>query len=165
MLTCTRTEAPAHLAEVVDCLWELHGEWRSGDDYLLPNIGVDIAIRMEGTIEVFWDGGWRLISDRVAIGSLDRAVALRQPGPLWVIGIRLAPVCASLLSTKASELRNRILPLSDLAPDLDASIERFALALRARRAKIADLFRILEGLPQTSPDGRTVKKLNRSAGQ
>jgi hypothetical protein len=39
-----------------------------------------------------------------------------------VIGIRLAPGCASVLRTKASELRNRILPLSDLAPDLDASI-------------------------------------------
>jgi AraC-like DNA-binding protein len=166
MLTCSRTQTPAQLADAVDCLWELRGHWRSGDDYLLPDVGIDIAIRMEGTIEVFGAAGWRRISDRVAIGSLDRAVTLRQPGPLWVIGIRLAPGCASVLGVKASELRNRIVQLSDLAPDLDASIERFACALGARQAKVADLFGILEGLQQTRPDGAilyTIRHLSRGA--
>lgn len=153
MLTCTRTEAPAHLTELVDCVWELRGEWRSGNDYLLPNVGIDIAIRIEGTIKVFRDGGWRQIADRVVIGSLDRATALRQPGPLHVVGIRLAPGCASLLGVRASELRNRILPLFDLAPDLDASIDGFTVALKARRGKVGDLFRLLEGQPRTRTDG------------
>lgn len=153
MLTCTRTEVPAHLADLVDCLWELRGEWRSGNDYLLPSVCVDIAIRMEGTIEVFRDGGWQRIPDRVTIGSQDRVITLRQPGRLWVIGIQLTPGCASVLGRKASELRNQILPLSDLAPDLDGSIEGFSLGLRARRAKVADLFRILEGRSQARADG------------
>lgn len=152
MITCIQTEAPVHLADFVHCLWELRGEW-SGNDYLLPSVCIAIAIRMDGNIEVLRDGGWQRIPDRVTIGSQDRVITLRQPGPLWVVGIQLAPGCASVLGGKASELRNRILPLADLAPDLDASIEGFTLALRSRQAKVADLFRIFEGRPQAPADG------------
>src|ERR1051326_3550865 len=56
---------------------ELDGEWHSGIDSLLPDVGVDVVTRVGGTIATFQDERWTRLPDRAVIGSLGRAILLR----------------------------------------------------------------------------------------
>src|SRR5262245_14282485 len=122
---CSWAAPPAHLATVIEGAWELHGDWR-GADYLLPDTSLDVVVRLEGEIETFHKNVWTRLPSCAVIGSLSQAAPLRQCGRVHVVGVRIMPAQAIRLGAKASELRDRIVSLADMAPKLEASVIAFA---------------------------------------
>jgi AraC-like DNA-binding protein len=143
---------PAPLRAVVAYAWEHSGEWLAPDDILLPDVGIDIALRICGEATVRLGGAWEPFPRRVVVGSLSRAIRFRHWGWTHTVGIRLAPGSATLLGAPAAALRSIVCGLEEIAPALDRRLATFSMRLAAGDASAEDLWASLLPLPAARTD-------------
>ena len=115
-------QPPRELRAHLDHVWEVRGEWRGGADWLLPDVGADVSLRIGGAAEVWSGGRWSSLSARTVVGSLRHAVPLRYAGWARTLGLRLPAGTAALLGVTPAELCGVIAPLGDVAPALDRAL-------------------------------------------
>jgi AraC-like DNA-binding protein len=128
MLHSHSLPAPAPLARHVDCVWRLTGRAEEGMRFpILPDVaGADVVLLLGEPVRLIEDGRARPLPGRFVVGGLGRAMLLEPVGVVDVLGIHLPPACACLLGTSAASLRERVLPLAEAAPGLDAALSAWA---------------------------------------
>ncbi|WNG41004.1 AraC family transcriptional regulator [Archangium violaceum] len=128
MLHSHSLPAPAPLARHVECVWRLTGQAEKDLRVpILPDVaGADVVLQLGEPGRLVEEGQVRPLPERFVVGGLGRALLLEPVGAVDVLGIHLPPACACLLGTSAAALRERVLPLAQVAPGLDAALAEWA---------------------------------------
>src|SRR4051794_20635922 len=113
---------PPALAPFVRCIWRLHGTGGAGSaEPIIPDGRAEIIVNVgDPFIRHMPDGTWHRQPLRLVAGQLTRALTLEPSGRIDIWGIRFHPWCAAtFLGASASELRDRLFSLDDVARPLD----------------------------------------------
>jgi AraC-like DNA-binding protein len=174
---------PPALAPFARCIWRLHGSGTAGSaEPIIPDGCAEIVVNVgDPFIRHMPDGSWHRQPLRLVAGQLTRALTLEPSGRIDIWGIRFHPWCAStFLGASASELRDRIVSLDDVARPLDdafravgearseGAAERAIVDALVRRASRLELPSVnaprLVMFASASSETTSVSRLARQAG-
>lgn len=113
------------LAPFVRCIWRLHGTGGSGSaEPIIPDGCAEIVINVgDPFVRHMPDGSWHRQPLRLVAGQITRALTLEPSGRIDIWGIRFHPWCAAtFLGASASELRDDLVSLDDVARPLDDAV-------------------------------------------
>ncbi|WP_291843558.1 helix-turn-helix domain-containing protein [Maricaulis sp.] len=105
------------LADRIEGVWFLSHAGDDAPQMIAPDGACEIILhRSEPPLEQRGNG-WARQPEAFFYGPLNRALVLRQSGPMDVVGIRLHPWAAGALGANPSAWRNRAVPLGDILGD------------------------------------------------
>jgi AraC-like DNA-binding protein len=122
-------DPPAPLADLVRCIWRLHGTALNG--------AAPEPIMPDGCVEVVLNLGDHFIRHtgpharhrqplRLVAGQLTHAVTIEPSGGVDLWGVRFHPwSAATFLGVRGTELRDRMETLGDVSSELDAALAPF----------------------------------------
>jgi AraC-like DNA-binding protein len=112
------------LRETILTFWGVEGDGVSvPSPTILPDAYVEIVINL-GEPVVLWGPSFKGQQPvRLVVGLLERAIQMRYGGRVLTLGIRLHPArAAGFLGVRAVHLANKVTPLGELSPRLDACL-------------------------------------------
>ena len=119
-------DPPAMLAGHVRCMWRLRGPASEAAlaEPIVPDGCVEIVLNLaDPFIRHTGDGGSHSQSLRLVTGQLSRAITIAPSGRIDLWGIRFHPwAAAAFLQVQGTELRDRMVTLSDASRPLDAAL-------------------------------------------
>jgi AraC-like DNA-binding protein len=142
--------APAVLRRHVECLWTLSsggGPAPPEAGCILPDGGVELVVSAADRVRR--RAGERGLG-RMLVGPLDQPVRVVYEGRVELVAARFRPAAARVLATgPLRRLRNAVVPLASVAPDLDARLVEAMRGADARAARLDALGRVLaDALPR-----------------
>jgi AraC-like DNA-binding protein len=151
---------PPALAPFVRCIWRLHGNGNgatSGAEPIIPDGCAEIVVNVgDPFIRHTADGSWHRQPLRLVAGQITRALTLEPSGRIDIWGIRFHPWCAAIfLGASASELRDRLFSLDEVARPLDDAFSAVGDArseAAAERAIVDALLRRASRLALPAPN-------------
>ena len=118
---------PATLASHVRCIWRLRGPASEAApaEPIVPDGCVEIVLNLADPFIRHTEGGAsHSQSLRLVTGQLSRAITIAPSGRMDLWGIRFHPwAAAAFLNVQGTELRDRMLTLSDVSRSLDAALD------------------------------------------
>jgi AraC-like DNA-binding protein len=148
---------PGILADFVRCVWRLHGVPTGGSaEPIIPDGCAEIVVNVGDPFIRHTSGGASHRQPaRLVAGQITRALTLEPSGRIDIWGIRFHPWCAaSFLGVSASELRDHVLSLDDVAPSLDCAFAAVAdqrTEAAAERSIVDVLTRRAVAVPRPEP--------------
>jgi AraC-like DNA-binding protein len=114
----------AGLAGIVTAYWRVCGDGRSVPaSAVLPDGHVELVFNLGDPVGLAGPAFSGLQPDRAVVGTLSKAVRLNYRGVVETLGIRFHPARgAGFLGKTATELAERILPLSEVCAKLDRAL-------------------------------------------
>src|SRR5215217_5419008 len=112
------------LAPYVRCIWRLRGESDGTTEPIIPDGCAEIVLNLaDPFVRHTSPGASHRQPRRLIAGQITRALSLEPSGRIDLWGIRFHPWCAaSFLGVSASELRDQVVALVDVAHSLDREL-------------------------------------------
>jgi len=120
---------PGVLADFVRCIWRLYGNPTSGSaEPIIPDGCAEVVVNVGDPFIRHTAGGLSHRQPaRLVAGQITRALTLEPSGRVDIWGIRFHPWCAaSFLGVPASELRDQVVSLDDVAQSLNDAFDPLA---------------------------------------
>ena len=138
MIRASELSLPPTLLGWIEEIWRLQGHGAERVEPVFPDLAAAELVLCLGDPGRFLHPSGELVQPpRLVVGALSGPLPFVMPDDTHILGVRLPVACACLLGRRPSELRDRMIPLDRVVPELDRSLATWMRG-RATDAQLLD---------------------------